>query len=700
MSDNLTVFGTNYTNVTGIKAKGTGNGILTYICPAGTKSITANGTSIDVTEYASVDVDVDIPTEPLIVTPTTSQQTFDDLITAASLESGGFNTVQTSNKVVDSSNQLSSSPMDGVSYTISGYLVNSAAGINIRLSGTADFSWTYSGNNRYFIIPTSAYEVTGSGASRIYSIQLYHYRYATVSAPVFEIVFTTTSVSTGFSISEPILFQVNTGIGYLPVTVNPIPSQYVVPSGTLSITENGTTDVTNYASVNVAVPSISPTLITKSITENGTYNASSDNADGYSSVTVNVSGGSGGGGNMSDPIRFFDYDGTLVASYSAVPASLPSVPTHDKLTNGTWNYTLAQVATQFNAMGTCDVGANYDTVSGATEIDIVLQEGRLHPYLSLAVNGTVTIDWGDNSTDTKTGASLTSNVADIHHEYAAAGSYTIKITKTSGTGYSLFCSAKYLLLNKNGTTSNVNRVYANCVQAVRVGEDCVIGLDAFYYCCSLASISIPSGVTNIGNSAFYCCYSLEFVSIPSGVKSIAASTFYTCHSLASVSLPSGVTSIDSQAFFACERLASVSLPSGVTSIGGSVLNACQSLASVSLPSGITSIGTSAIGNCQSLASVSLPSGVTSIGQSALSACYSLTSISIPSGVTSIAATAFNNCYGMAEYHFEPTTPPTLANINAFANIQSDCVIYVPAESLTAYQEAENWSTYASYMVGE
>lgn len=33
----------------------------------------------------------------------------------------------------------------------------------------------------------------------------------------------------------------------------------------------------------------SATLITKTITQNGTYNASSDNADGYSSVTVNVS---------------------------------------------------------------------------------------------------------------------------------------------------------------------------------------------------------------------------------------------------------------------------------------------------------------------------------------------------------------------------------------------------------------------------
>ncbi len=33
------------------------------------------------------------------------------------------------------------------------------------------------------------------------------------------------------------------------------------------------------------------TLVSKSVTANGTYNASSDNADGYSSVTVNVSGG-------------------------------------------------------------------------------------------------------------------------------------------------------------------------------------------------------------------------------------------------------------------------------------------------------------------------------------------------------------------------------------------------------------------------
>ena len=62
---------------------------------------------------------------------------------------------------------------------------------------------------------------------------------------------------------------------------------YPEPTGTQTITENGIVDVKDkeYADVNVQA---TPTLISKTITANGEYDAEDDEADGYSDVTVNV----------------------------------------------------------------------------------------------------------------------------------------------------------------------------------------------------------------------------------------------------------------------------------------------------------------------------------------------------------------------------------------------------------------------------
>lgn len=55
--------------------------------------------------------------------------------------------------------------------------------------------------------------------------------------------------------------------------------------------DEGDSDVTYRSSGTVTPVPIQPTLISKTITENGTYSAEDDDADGYSEVTVNVQGG-------------------------------------------------------------------------------------------------------------------------------------------------------------------------------------------------------------------------------------------------------------------------------------------------------------------------------------------------------------------------------------------------------------------------
>ena len=80
MADTLVIFGETFTGVTGIKATDSSDATKTYIRPEGTKSITANGTGIDVAAYASVDVAVSGGSSPSLqaktnISPTTSSQT-------------------------------------------------------------------------------------------------------------------------------------------------------------------------------------------------------------------------------------------------------------------------------------------------------------------------------------------------------------------------------------------------------------------------------------------------------------------------------------------------------------------------------------------------------------------------------------------------------------------------------------------------
>ncbi len=110
-----------------------------------------------------------------------------------------------------------------------------------------------------------------------------------------------------------------------------------------------------------------------------------------------------------------------------------------------------------------------------------------------------------------------------------------------------------------------------------------------------------------------------------------------------ISIPYGVTSIGNDVFWGCESLTSITVPNGVTTIGENAFNECKSLTSITIPGSVTSIGFGAFHLCESLTSITIPDSVTDIGDSAFSDCESLTSITIPDSVTDIGEGIFEGC---------------------------------------------------------
>lgn len=89
---------------------------------------------------------------------------------------------------------------------------------------------------------------------------------------------------------EQQIFNHENSYGYDEVIVEPIPDEYIIPDGTLPITENATYDVRRFARVSTAVKP-APVLQDKALTinENGTHDITYDEGyDGLNQVSVTV----------------------------------------------------------------------------------------------------------------------------------------------------------------------------------------------------------------------------------------------------------------------------------------------------------------------------------------------------------------------------------------------------------------------------
>jgi len=159
---------------------------------------------------------------------------------------------------------------------------------------------------------------------------------------------------------------------------------------------------------------------------------------------------------------------------------------------------------------------------------------------------------------------------------------------------------------------------------------------------NIKSITIPDGVTSIGDSAFSGCRSLTDITIPDSVTSIGCEAFYNCSSLTNITIPDGVTSIEYGTFYDCSSLTNITIPDSVTSIECEAFYNCSSLTNITIPDGVTSIESETFYNCQSLSNIDISNSLISIGMDAFAHCKNLKNIKIPDSVTTIELGAFND----------------------------------------------------------
>ena len=123
-------------------------------------------------------------------------------------------------------------------------------------------------------------------------------------------------------------------------------------------------------------------------------------------------------------VSFYDYDGTLLHSYTIEEANmltaLPPTLAHEGLVFDGWNWSLEDINKLTRPM---DIGAMYHTLDRKTHIYIHLEEGHQDITFSICVNGNIVLDWGDGYLEQSDliGTDLPTPIQIPVHHYAAPG---------------------------------------------------------------------------------------------------------------------------------------------------------------------------------------------------------------------------------------------------------------------------------------
>ena len=351
-------------------------------------------------------------------------------------------------------------------------------------------------------------------------------------------------------------------------------------------------------------------------------------------------------------VILIDMDGEILYSYTkaefAQLTKLPTIPTlkYSFLTQDGWNWTLSDAKEYVAKYGELVIGAQYTTTDDKNHCLFDFPRGvtfTIGIYIANAgasSGNTITVDWGDGTTPT-TETDIGRNITKTYtHTYSAKGTYDITWTCSNlnsrivGSTTCLgFCKAIAIK-----STSNYYEFYYNGDFIFLAGSTNTAG-NMFKYIASPAVIFPRGFVVSYGNSNWFqnmAVTALKYVSWDKEAQYISGSNR-----------------------------------------NGVLTDYCYT-------------------SCRCLRRITALDNTMAMGANTLNNCISLIRFNVPSSVTDIAANALNGCTKLEELHFFPTSPPVVANANAFTNIPTTCKIYVPTGYLTAYKTASNYPDPETY----
>ena len=260
----------------------------------------------------------------------------------------------------------------------------------------------------------------------------------------------------------------------------------------------------------------------------------------------------------------------------------------------------------------------------------------------------------------------------------------------------------------------------------------------FEGCTSLESIELPATLTTVSTDAFYGCSKLSSVNLEEGLTTINTRAFWGCN-LASVTIPSTVSWIGDKAFqgnpltsvtwlpatctigsddsapfystsskitsfilgdkvetipsYLCKnmsKLETVVLPPSVKSLGQYAFKNCTALKEIHLHEGITSVGSQAFMYCTSLKAIEFPKGITTLATSVMEGCTALESVIIPASVTAINQDALYGCSSLKAIRNYAITPQTIVERTVNSVNKKTCILYVPMDYINLYRAKAVW----------